>query len=107
MRRRVLQGAVSLGLFVATGCGVQLRQPGSGSEASGQGGPEPGRISVEQAFAKLQAGQAVLVDVRGRESFQAKRAAGAIVFPLDEIEQRPQAIAAQLPVGKQPILYCT
>ncbi len=89
-----------------TACGVSIRQPGTASEPAAQE-PEAQRISVDQAFAKVQAGQAVLVDVRGEQSFQRMHATGALLIPLDEIESQPRAAAAKIPADKQPILYCT
>lgn len=102
-RRFVL---LSSGLALASGgCGVRLRRP----ESSGAAVPseEIARIGVEQAFAEVRAGRAVLVDVRGAESFQRSRAVGAIPLPLEQIEQSPPAAVRALPAGLRPVLYCT
>lgn len=96
----------SLSLLAGTACSVRLLPGGSGSE-SAPPEPEAQRISVDQAFAKVQAGQAVLVDVRGAQSYQRMHAAGALLIPLDEIESQPRAAAAKVPANRQPILYCT
>ncbi|MDQ3702852.1 MAG: rhodanese-like domain-containing protein [Chloroflexota bacterium] len=103
-RRRLV--LLSSGLALASGgCGVHLRRP----ESSGAAVPseEIARIGAEQAFAEVRAGRAVLVDVRGEESFQRSRAAGAILLPLERIEQSPPAAARVLPASLRPILYCT
>jgi hypothetical protein len=111
MRRRTA-GSLTTGLLLLSGCGVRLVSPqeratgGSGSnDASAL--PEPPRIDVETAFAEVRAGRAVLVDVRSRESHRARRAAGAISLPLEQIELAPAAAIGALPAGKLPILYCT
>ncbi|HEX2186106.1 MAG TPA: rhodanese-like domain-containing protein, partial [Chloroflexota bacterium] len=62
---------------------------------------------VEQAHAAVQAGRAVLVDVRPREHYERHRAAGALALPLDELERSPATAIRALPAGKQPVLYCT
>lgn len=106
MQRRSLV-LLSSGLVMAAGgCAVRLGQS-AGPPGSAVPAEEIPRIGVEQAFAEVQAGRAVLVDVRSQESFQRSRAAGAILLPLDQIEQSPQVAARTLPTGKRPVLYCT
>ena len=62
---------------------------------------------MRPAFEAVSAGRAILVDVRGESSFRVKRAAGAILLPLDEVERAPAEVVRRLVAGKQPILYCT
>ena len=62
---------------------------------------------VEAAHAAILAGRAVLVDVRGIDSYRAAHAQDALLIPVDEIERAPDAALRQLPAGKQPIFYCT
>lgn len=61
------------------------------------------RIAPAEAKALLDAGQAVLYDVRSAESYQASHAAGALSLPYNEIE----SLLPTLPRDKILILYCT
>ena len=61
------------------------------------------RISVADAKKALDAGKAVLVDVRSAESYQQEHAKGAISVPTHEIATR----MSELPKDKQIIAYCT
>ena len=60
------------------------------------------RISVETAKEMADAGEAVLVDVRTRGTFEAAHIAGAISFPSDGIPDR----YGELPTDKLIIYYC-
>lgn len=60
------------------------------------------RISLSAAKASLDAGTAVLVDVRTASAYQQSHAVGAISMPSNEVAQR----YAELPADKQLILYC-
>ena len=62
---------------------------------------------MRPAHEAITAGRAVLVDVRGESSYRFKRAAGAILLSLEEIERAPADAARRIAAGKQPILYCT
>ena len=44
------------------------------------------RVTVEEAFTAVQNGEAIIVDVRSAESYQASHAAGALSIPLGQIE---------------------
>ena len=70
---------------------------------SGAAQNEARRISVAEAREALANGTAVLVDVRGSESFQAEHAKGALSIPLSDIAGR----AGELPKDKLIITYCT
>lgn len=61
------------------------------------------RISVADARKALDAGKAVLVDVRSAESYQQEHAKGAISVPTHEIAAK----MSELPKDKQIITYCT
>ena len=61
------------------------------------------RIGTEETRAKLEQGEALLVDVRSANSFQQSHAAGAVSIPEDEMEARLD----ELPRDKEIILYCT
>jgi 3-mercaptopyruvate sulfurtransferase SseA len=61
------------------------------------------RISLDEAQTRLEQGQAVLIDVRSRESYDQAHAAGALSFPEEEVDAR----LGELPRDKDLILYCT
>jgi len=61
------------------------------------------RISAADARKAVEKGEAVLVDVRGKESYDAEHAKGAILLPLAELPSR----AGELPKDKLVITYCT
>jgi hypothetical protein len=65
--------------------------------------PDVARISLQETTDKLEQGQAVLIDVRDRSSYDAGHAAGALSFPESEIDSRLN----ELPRDKELILYCT
>jgi 3-mercaptopyruvate sulfurtransferase SseA len=64
---------------------------------------EAPRISAADAKKALDAGQAVLVDVRSLDSWQDEHAKGAVSIPVNEIYAR----MSELPKDKQVIAYCT
>jgi 3-mercaptopyruvate sulfurtransferase SseA len=61
------------------------------------------RIGAAEARQALAKGEAVLVDVRPKEAYDAEHAKGAIVIPLGEVTAR----AGELPKDKLIITYCT
>ena len=63
------------------------------------------RVSVEEAFAALNSGAAVIVDVRSVESFIVKHVAGALSIPLTQIEENPNSVS--LDKDQWIITYCT
>ncbi len=63
------------------------------------------RISVEDAKAALDSGQAVIVDVRSAEAYAASHAQGAISIPLDEFENNIGNLT--LEKDQWIITYCT
>ena len=60
------------------------------------------RISIEEALAAAQHGQAVFVDVRAADAFQQGHIRGALLMPESEIAQRIK----ELPRNKLIITYC-
>jgi rhodanese-related sulfurtransferase len=64
---------------------------------------EAPRISVADAKKALDAGKAILVDVRAAMSYQQEHAKGAISLPTNEVASR----MSELPKDKQIITYCT
>lgn len=63
------------------------------------------RVSVEEAAAAIQSGEAVVVDVRSTEAYQAGHIPGALSIPLLEIETNPTGLT--LDKGQWIITYCT
>ena len=60
------------------------------------------RITVQAAQLKAQAGEAILVDVRTRATYDLKHIAGAISMPFDEVGHR----STELPTDKLIVFYC-
>ena len=60
------------------------------------------RIGVAEARAKAEAGEAVLVDVRGAATYEAQHIAGAISMPASQVSSR----YIELPTDKLVIFYC-
>jgi 3-mercaptopyruvate sulfurtransferase SseA len=63
------------------------------------------RVTVDEAWAALNSGAAVIVDVRSVESFVTKHIAGALSIPLNRIEENPQGLS--LEKDQWIITYCT
>ena len=61
------------------------------------------RISGEEARQAVAKGEAVLVDVRAKESYKGEHAKGAISLPLSDLSSR----MGELPKDKLVITYCT
>ncbi len=61
------------------------------------------RITVQELKAKLDAGQAVVFDVRLQPAYAQKHIAGAISLPQDEVAAR----LAELSTDKLAVFYCT
>lgn len=67
--------------------------------------PNPGvpRATLDETWEKMERGEAVLVDVRSKASFDRSHAAGSISIPEEEIFARMD----ELPRDKEVVLYCT
>ncbi len=63
------------------------------------------RISVKEAKAALDSGQAILVDVRSADSYKSAHAAGAISIPLENFENNIGSLS--LEKDEWIITYCT
>ena len=61
------------------------------------------RITAAEAREAVEAGKAVIVDVRGEDSYKAGHVRGARWIPLNDISSR----AAELPRDKMIITYCS
>jgi hypothetical protein len=91
MLRSALLSLLALALAGVIPAGAQAPQ----SEAP--------RISAAEAREALAKGTAVLVDVRGADTYKAEHAKGALSIPLGEVSAR----AGELPKDKLIITYCT
>jgi hypothetical protein len=60
------------------------------------------RVGVAEARLAADAGEAILVDVRSRATYEQGHIAGALSMPAQEVARR----SAELPTGKQVIFYC-
>ena len=65
--------------------------------------PSVPRISVDETWEGMQAGQVLLVDVRSRTSYNNLHAEGALSIPEEEMDAR----RAALPRDRDLVLYCT
>lgn len=65
--------------------------------------PEISRVSLDETKAAMDAGTAVVVDVRSAEAYQGGHIAGAINIPLGELETR----LGELGKTQWIITYCT
>ncbi len=62
------------------------------------------RASLQDTLAALESGEAVIVDVRSVESYEASHIAGAISIPLGEIQTDPSGLS--LDKDQWIITYC-
>ncbi|HEX6270793.1 MAG TPA: rhodanese-like domain-containing protein [Anaerolineales bacterium] len=63
------------------------------------------RVTVEEAKAALDSGEAVIVDVRSAGPYQTSHIAGAIHIPLGEIQANPTGL--ELDKEQWILTYCT
>jgi hypothetical protein len=63
------------------------------------------RVTVDNAKAALDAGIAVIVDVRSKEAYDASHIAGALFIPLSDMENNPEKFG--LDKDQWIITYCT
>ena len=73
------------------------------ADATIAGSDDVPRITVPELKAKLDAGQAVVFDVRPQPAYAYKHIAGAISLPQGEVADR----LAELPTDKLAVFYCT
>ena len=60
------------------------------------------RISIQETQAAIEAGNALVVDVRDEAAFKASHVKGAKSIPLQQFDKR----SGELPAGKLIITYC-
>jgi hypothetical protein len=63
------------------------------------------RVSVEDAASAIQRGEAIVLDVRSDQAYQASHIPGALSVPLFNIESSPNSL--NLDKDKWIITYCT
>ncbi|MCE9647308.1 MAG: rhodanese-like domain-containing protein [Chloroflexi bacterium] len=118
--KKTLPG-ISILVFATLACNISLPQteatqapalPVATTQAVSQGQSDlpqteaaVPRVSVEDAKAALDSGEAIIVDVRSSESYAAEHAAGAISIPLELIEGNPAGL--DLDKTRWIITYCT
>lgn len=61
------------------------------------------RMSPAELKQRVEAGEAIVVDVRSRVAYATEHARGAVNIPLEELGMR----AAELPSDKWLVAYCT
>ena len=84
---------------------LELPQPLQGQDDLPQTEADVPRVTVEDAKAALDSGEAIIVDVRSAEAYTEGHIAGAISIPLGEFENN----IANVPLEKDQwiITYCT
>lgn len=105
----VLGGLLLVGAAIVLAVRGRTPAPTSAAPTAAQSGfteetyPEIERISLEDAKAALDKGQAVFLDVRGSAAWAAEHVPGALVIPVTEIETRWR----ELDPNDWIITYCT
>jgi hypothetical protein len=102
--------AIVLGVLLILGASFllylnQVDDPSLSTDTSGPEGQETGvaRISLEEAKAAFDSGEAVFVDVRDALAYQENHIPGAVSIPLAELEAR----LGELDPDDWIITYCT
>ena len=93
MRRIISVTALAVVALAALAAAAGARPPDDGVR----------RVTPAEALAAVEKGQAVIVDVRGEDSFKAGHIKGALWIPVGDIASR----AGELPRGKMIITYCS
>lgn len=106
----VVAGVILVGAIAVVFLLSQRQQPAPSTAVlpaapAQQNLPYPGvaRVSAGDAHGAANAGQAVIVDVRDRESYDQAHIAGAISIPENELPAR----TGELPEDRQILTYCT
>ncbi len=84
---------------------LELPQPQQGQDSLPQTEAGVPRVTVKDAKAALDSGEAIIVDVRSPDAFANDHIAGAISIPLGLIESNPSGL--DLDKEKWIITYCT
>ena len=73
------------------------------TSAAAEGAAEAPRIAAEEVKRLAARGEVVIIDTRGKDSYDFEHAEGALSVPLSELESH----LAELPKDKQIAAYCT
>lgn len=110
MLKHLFPLAVLLAAVFPTGraMGGTQPKPGPPAQPAAQAAPanpaaEAPRITAADAKKAVDAGKAILVDVRSSVAYQQEHAKGAIHLPTSEVVAR----MSELPKDKKIITYCT
>lgn len=97
--------AIGAGHKRDTATASQLSQPTETEQTQTQPAPADGvrRVTVEELRAALDKGTAIVVDVRGQDSYKAGHIKGAVWIPESEIANRTK----ELPKDKLIVTYCS
>jgi hydroxyacylglutathione hydrolase len=94
----------ALGILAVLGVLVWLSNVGGGGSSPLNPHRQVREVSAPDAKALIDGG-ALVIDVRGREQFDARHIAGAIAIPLDELRARiPAEVAAD--TARNIVIYC-
>ena len=74
-----------------------------GGAVSAQEGDGVRRVTPQEAREMVEKGKAIIVDVRGEDSYKAGHVKGARLIPINEVESRIK----ELPRDKMIITYCS
>lgn len=105
-RRPVLAGVALAAAEVIAACGVRMVDPAARPTPPASDDLVP-RIDVGSAHAQWRAGTAVLLDTRGKTSYDTGHPAGALSMPLSEVEADAALARKRVAPGKLAIFYCT
>ena len=96
---------VAAGILILVGAGIWLAvsQSTAVSPPDAAADGDLVRLTAEESHAEIQDGQAVILDVRGAQYYEAHHIAGALSIPLDELEARVNELDPNLLI----ITYCT
>lgn len=103
MKKQIILLAFSMLVLSTLACSADLPQTQNNNIPQTE--DQVPRITVEDAKAALDSRQAILVDVRSAQSYEASRIAGAISIPMDDIENNINRLA--LEKNQWIITYCT
>lgn len=113
MRNWILRSAAALLVLAALTAGAQGqgRRSKAKKRATGQAASAPvthshkdgvARITAREAYRAVNSGRAIIVDVRGEDSYRAGHIKGALLMPINDVDRR----AGELPREKLIITYC-
>jgi hypothetical protein len=97
------QGASTTGLNMTGGNTVPTPVPANTSPAQDTHGDDAPRISLADAKAAFDSGEAYFIDTRGAEQYKSEHIKGAVNITASDIAAKMDS----LPKGKKIIAYCS